>query len=491
MNCYLGVDLGTSSVKTAVFDTEGVCLGSSKVPLGKLSGFSTDRHLHDPRQWWKKTVQAVRETLASVLHGNKLCGIACCGFHHIPVFLDSKGQPAMPVLMMHDVELPRFRKKLQEDGRLKTFHQATHSLVSSAHLPVVTEAVRILFSQEWKSVRHVMLSKDYLRYRLTGNIGTEFCDATGTHLVAFGECSWSAELAKCVGIDTDWLPSIAESADMAGELLPEVACELGVLPGIPVFYGGGDSHCALLGLGCIQNSSSAILLGTNCTLRMVFDNPAYDPQIRLWHQHHVLPDRWTVSASSLAGGSVVAWGREVFQSGDVTDAKEPVSPALACSKGLYFLPFIHGERCPFHAPEATGAFVGIRSHHSAQDFLQAIREGNSFALKMCWETVCSLKQLNGQLIATPVLSGGGSQDRGWGQLIADVLGQDLHLASGVFAGCRGAAMLAGIGTGAFATYEDAVQQAESCTEQVAVSSERSKQLEPHYHRFQHLVEQLV
>ena len=490
MACFLGIDLGTSGVKAAVFDAHGALSGGGQAELTNLAGYPSGRHVHDPRDWWLKAVSAAREALAKAGPGAELTGIACCGFHHVPVFLDADGEPAMPVVMMHDSELPAFRRRLQQDGRLDMFHGATRSLVSDAHLPSIAEAARNLFAEQWRNVRRVMLAKDFLRYRLTGRMGTERCDATGTNLIASGSNEWSSELCDCLDIDMDWLPGIAASSDVAGELTPEAADELGISAQVPVYYGGGDSHCALLGLGCIDPGSSAVLLGTNCTLRTVCGKPTYDTHTRVWSQQHVAPDRWTISASSLAGASVIQWARRVlgYEEHDVSDSRDT---GLACANGLYFLPFIHGERCPFHDSDATGSFHGLRSSHTRADMLQAVKEGVSFTLRMCWRIVCSMTSADGVSMARPVVSGGGSSGRGLVQLIADVLAGELRWAKGAWAGCLGATMLAGVGGGVFADCAEAVRRAALPAETVRPSRTRADELDRHYCRFRSLVEQMT
>jgi xylulokinase len=421
-----------------------------------------------------------------------LKGIACCGFHHVPVFLDANGEPAMPVIMMHDSELPAFRQILSSDGRLDRFHRMTRSLVSSAHLPSIAEAARRSFAAQWASVRHVLLSKDYLRYKLTGTIETEICDATGTNLVSYGEEHWSVELAADIGIDGSWLPPIAKPTGIAGELLPEPAAELGLSAGIPVFYGGGDSHCALLGLGCVDDGTSAILLGTNCTLRAVFDDEAYDPQVRLWRQRHVVPQRWTMSASSLAGASVLQWTRRLFRC-DEEPRQQGCDPAdTACSQGLYFLPFIHGERCPFHRPEAAGVLLGLRAVHTPTQALAAAREGVCFNLRTCWDVMETIyRQAKGRPLKDVRLAGGGSQDAVWVQLIAEVLDREVQCVPNGFVGCLGAAMLAAVGTGVFADCAEAARRMAATGQRFSPTPAKARTLNNHYRHFQDLTRQFV
>ena len=492
LNCFLGIDLGTSGVKAAVFDERGVCHATGFSSLSRLASFPAGRDIHDPRAWWAGMATAIRQALSGMPQSAALKGIACCGFHHVPVFLDASGEPAMPVIMMHDGELPAFRQKLSLDGRLDQFHETTRSLVSSAHLPSITEASRSLFADRWDLVRHVLMSKDYLRYKLTGKIGTEICDATGTNLIPLGQEEWSEELASSIGLDRNWLPPIATPTEVAGELLPTPADELGLAAGIPVFYGGGDSHCALLGLGCIEEGSSAILLGTNCTLRTVFDREVYDPQVRLWRQRHVVPERWTMSASSLSGASVLQWVCSTFRcDGDVQEnASDPMEKA--CSEGLYFLPFIHGERCPFHMPDASGMLVGLRAIHTPAQILMAAREGVCFNLRTCWEIMEGIyRGEKGRYLGDLRVSGGGSQDAVWIQLIADILGRELESMQSGFVGCLGAAMLAALGVPVFANYEDAVKHMVPTGRRFNPSAKKAHSMNSCYHHFQELTQQLV
>jgi xylulokinase len=482
MDCMLGIDLGTSALKAAVFDVRGTCLGAREAALERFSGCPGNRHLHDPGEWWVKAVAAVRPLLASLDQNCRLRAIACCGFHHVPVFLTGDGQPAFPVIMMHDPTLPAFRKRLVEDGRLQTLHERTRSFISDSHLPPIAEAAREEFGQKWHSVRYLLLAKDYLRYRLTGNIGTEQCDATGTNLIAAAENNWSEELAAMLDIKPEWLPEIHTSIELAGEVLPEAARELGIRAGVPVYYGGGDSHCALLGLGCLQDGDSAVLLGTNCTLRAVFDEPLYDPQVRLWRQAHVVPERWTLSASSLAGASVVEWSKRILGE----DSTRSTGPA--CANGLFFLPFLHGERCPFYAPDGSGILVGLKYRNTAADILNAAKEGVAFVLKNCQQLLQAIVEAKGHGLHPPVISGGGSQDTEWVRLIATVLGQSLDRAEGSHAGCLGSAMIAATGAGIFPDLHEAARTMACSRDRICPLAAEAGRFDRYYEQFKNLLE---
>jgi xylulokinase len=254
-----------------------------------------------------------------------------------------------------------------------------------------------------------------------------------------------------------------------------------------VYYGGGDSHCALLGLSCLEDGDSAVLLGTNCTLRAVFNEPLYDPQVRLWHQAHVVPKRWTLSASSLAGASVVEWSKHVLGE----DSTKSTEGELACAKGMFFLPFIHGERCPFYAPDSSGILVNLKYWHTAGDILNAAKEGVAFVLKNCRQLLWTIVNAKGHGLHSPVISGGGSQDMKWVKLIANVLGESLERAEGSHAGCLGAAMIAATGVGIFSDLHEAASKMACSRDRIYPDTEKASQLDGYYKQFKEISETYI
>jgi xylulokinase len=198
--------------------------------------------------------------------------------------------------------------------------------------------------------------------------------------------------------------------------------------------------------------------------------------------------RWTVSASSLAGASVLQWVRQLLS--DECDSVRTAGDKslLACEDGLFFLPFIHGERCPVYAPEASAAFLGLRSHHTAADMLEASKEGIGFLLRMCWEIISELAEGHGQVLAAPVISGGGSADLHWVQLLADILGCELRHVEAGYAGCLGAAMLAGVGCGIFVDASDAVAKVSLGGQCIEPSESVRSRLSACYADFREIIE---
>jgi xylulokinase len=335
----------------------------------------------------------------------------------------------------------------------------------TGHFPPIYHLVRARDPQVLETTRWILLAKDYLRYRLTGQIGTELCDATGTNLIAMPELDWSADLCSLLQVPRHKLPPIGRSSQLAGHVTPEAARATGLESGTPVVYGGGDSHCALVGLGVIGSAEAGLLLGSNSTLRASFDGPVKPLQQMVWIQQHVAPGRFTVSASSMAGSSVLSWFRGVCFEDEQGDAEaysqleSLAAGAPAGSDGLLFHPYLFGERSPFYNPEARGAFLGIRHWHTRGHLVRSIMEGVAFSIANCMDAVQAIAQKRGEQVRL-LRTGrsGGSQLSVWRQIITDALGQALEAVDADEPGCLGAALLAGVGVGLYEDLESAIQR---------------------------------
>jgi xylulokinase len=308
------------------------------------------------------------------------------------------------------------------------------------------------------------LAKDYLRFRLTGQIGTELCDATGTNLIAMPEQDWSATLCSLLEVPRHKLPEIGRSSLLAGYVTAEAGRATGLAPGTPVVYGGGDSHCALVGLGVIGSGEAGLLLGSNSTLRASFDGLVKPQQQMVWIQQHVAPERFTVSASSMAGSSVLSWFSGICfedeKDGAATyrELESLAAGAPAGCDGLLFHPYLFGERSPFYNPEARGAFLGIRHWHGKEHFVRSILEGVAFSIANCMDAIQAIAHKRGERVdALRTGKSGGSQLSVWRQIIADALDHILEVADVDEPGCLGAAILAGVGVGHYHNLESAIQ----------------------------------
>jgi xylulokinase len=334
------------------------------------------------------------------------------------------------------------------------------SRVMTGHFPPIYHFVLGNDRKAVDETRSILLAKDYLRYKLTGKVGTEICDATGTNLIAMPEQDWSDSLCELLGVPTEKLPEIGESSHVFGEVSKEAAQASGLRAGTPVVYGGGDSHCALVGLGVIGSGEAGLLLGTNSTLRASFGGFVRLPEQTVWMQQHVVPGRYTVSASSMAGSSILSWFKdmcfgehparddaEVYRQIEVSAAS--VGPGC---DGLLFHPYLYGERSPFYNPQARGSFLAIAHWHDRGHFLRSVMEGIAFCIGNCFDVIEAIAiGRNEKIKKIRTGESGGSRLQIWRQIITDVLEADLEVVRVEEPGCLGAALLAGVGVG---EYED-------------------------------------
>jgi xylulokinase len=504
MQHLLGIDLGTSGLKAAVFALDGTLLGLGRATNKYVAG-PTGWAEQDPRTWWAGCCEAVQIALAQA--GVKAGGVAAvgvCGFHHCPVFLDAEGIPVRPTVVTHDDRLGGSLAELEQSGVLEDVVRISGSRVMTGHFPPIYQLVRTQDPGALDRTRWLLLAKDYLRFQLTGQIGTELCDATGTNLIAMPEQDWSTDLCSLLQVPRHKLPEIGRSSQLAGYVTPEAAEATGLEPGTPVVYGGGDSHCALVGLGVVGSGEAGLLLGSNSTLRASFDRLVKPLQQMVWIQQHVAPARFTVSASSMAGSSVLSWFRGVcFEDEPKGAATYRQLESLAASApagcdGLLFHPYLFGERSPFYNPDARGAFLGLRYWHGKEHLVRSIMEGVAFSIANCMDAIQAIAHNAGERVnVLRTGKSGGGQLSVWRQIIADALDQSLEVADVDEPGCLGAALLAGVGVGHYESLESAIKATVRITtgsspdptraalyrDQRSVFNQTYHALEPHlYHR---------
>lgn len=482
MKYLLGIDLGTTGLKAAIFQPDGQLMGLGYSSNSYIKG-PADQAEQDPRTWWTGCCEAIQKALSlSGIAPQEIAGISLCGFHHCPVFLDESGEPTRPTIVTHDRRLRHSLHDLTQRGIADEITEISGSAVTTGHFPPIYHYLAQHEPRPLAKTRWIVLAKDYLRFKLTGRIGAEICDATGTHLVAMPQQKWSDVLCSLLDVPPEKLPVIQRSADIAGEVTPTAARETGLAPGTPVIFGGGDSHCALLGLGVIGSAQVGMLLGTNSTLRTSFQGfvKAIVPQV--WKQQHVVMDRFTVSSSSMAGSSALAWFKDMFcqelagkREAEIYQELESQAAAIApgCD-GLFFHPYLYGERSPYYNPNARGSFLAIAYWHTKGHFVRSVLEGVSFCIANCFDVVEDIARQRGEEIRIlRIGASGGGRSTLWRQIISDMLNLPIDVMQAEEPGCLGAALLAGVGVGVYADLEDAVSHAVHRNSQTSPDSENA------------------
>lgn len=461
--CFLGLDLGTSSLKAVLIDGAGQILAVAVEDYG----FDTPRPgwaEQDPEQWVRAALNSAGRALdqAGVMPG-RVAGIGLSGQMHGTVCLGRDGLPLRPAILWADQRSSKQVEYVYEKvGReqyaawirnpLATGFQLATWLWLRQHEPAIVQAAT-----------HLLLPKDYLRYRLTGKIGTEHSDACATGLFDPAGGEWSAPLLATLQLAPYVLPQLATSEEIAGGLTPEAAASMGVRPDIPVVYGGGDQPCQAVGNGVIEPGQISCTIGTGGQLLAPLLAPTFDPGLRLHLYCHAVPGRWYSMGAILAAGLALRWLRDsIFPGESYRTLADRGAAVPAGAEGLLFLPHLAGERTPHMDPFATGVFCGLTLRHTREHLTRAVMEGVVFALRQALELMVACGAQADRILA----SGGGTRHPLWLQLQADILGRPIYRSRTVEAAATGAALLAGVGAGHWPDVRSACSQVVAWADEV-------------------------
>ena len=451
----LGIDIGTSSCKALLLDTDGTVLATQTAPYG----FDQPREgwaEQDPSLWADGVAKAVKALLAEVD-----AEILCVGFSgqmHGMTALDASDKVVRPAILWND---QRNAEECAEITELAGGFDSLISLVGNQMLPGFTGGKIRWFAKHepkaFEKTRIILNPKDYVRLLLTGEKVTEVTDASGTGLFDVANRRWSKQLAERIGIDLALLPAALESAEISGRVTATGEAVFGIPAGTPVIGGGGDAVIQTLGSGVIAAGRLQTTIGTAGIAAAAVDTPLPNLEGRIQVSCNVLPGMWHCMGVSLNAGSALAWWRDrQVIAGQASVAFEDLSAAAAevpvGSDGLLFLPYLMGERCPWPDPNARGAMVGLRSHHTLAHMHRAVFEGIVFSLRDMASLVDPDAAGKDRVVHT---SGGGSSSAFWNQMQADVFGAPVVTTSNsTHGGAFGAAILAGIGAGNWSGADD-------------------------------------
>jgi len=455
-HAFLGVDVGTSAVKAMVVGVDGRLLGEATAQQVVDSPRPAWTQQH-PDTWWHSSQAAISSALrAARLAGGtvEVRGVGLAGQMHSAVFLDSDGRVIRPAPLWSDGRTaPQCREitdKLGLDGLRNT--------VGNLALEGFT-APKVLWLRQnepanYARLKHLMLAKDYVRYRLTGDVATDPSDAAGTLLFDVRRRRWSQEVIDTLGISEDILPDVVGSTQVSGVISPGAAEALGLPAGTPVVGGGADNAAGAVGSGVVGAGRVLSSIGTSGTLLAPIDRPRVDRRMRLHTFCHCVPDMWYLMGVVLSAGNSLRWLRDVLvPSGDddayttLTAEAAAVSPG---ADGLLFLPYLTGERTPHNDPDARGVFSGLHLGHNRANLVRAVMEGVVFAMRDSMELV---KAEHGE-ISEVTATGGGARSDLWLQLQADIYGVPVVTTGPGGGAAYGAAALAAVGAGAFGSIEE-------------------------------------
>jgi xylulokinase len=484
----LGIDIGTGGTRALIIDAKGVVVASATEDHQPFVSPQIGWAEQNPSDWWRACGIAVRKALANGnLRSEQIACVGLSGQMHGAVLLDEQNRVVRPALIWCDV---RTEKQSQE----LTAKIGAEKLINLTCNPALTNFtltkclwVRENEPENWNRVRSLMLPKDYVRLRLTGERATDMADASGTLLLDVAHRRWSKEMLQLVQMDESLLPALYESPDICGQVSEAGAAATGLQKGTPVVAGAGDQAAGSTGIGVNAPGAVSATIGTSGVVLAATDHPALDPGGRLHTFCHAAPGRWLVMGVTQAAGLSLRWFRDQFGStnGSVESYESLVAEAAkapAGCDGLLWAPYLMGERTPYLDPEARGMLVGLTASHTRAHLIRAILEGVAFSLQDTFTIFQEIKVP----VKTIRLGGGGARSQLWRQIQADIYGDVVETVAVEEGAAYGAAILAAVGVKVWPSVDAACQAVVRVAGKMKPSSEDSPTMQKAYSAYRRM-----
>jgi len=458
----IGVDIGTSSTKTLLVAADGriVAETTATYPLySPQPGWNEQ----DPAHWWQATVKTVRAAVKQAgVKPADIEGLGLSGQMHGSVFLDERGRVLRNALLWND---QRTARQCADITKAAGGTQGLIALVNNVALTGFT-APKVLWLRDhepqlFKRLRQLLLPKDYIRYLLTGDYASEVSDAAGTLLLDVKNRRWSTALLRKLDLDPALFPKLYESADVTGTLHAEAARALGLVTGIPVAGGAGDQPAGAVGMGVVAEGIVSATLGTSGVVFAHAEKMVPNPAGVLQSFCHAVPNKWCVFGCMLSAGGSLEWAKDALyadarpKSGSVFDLMDAeIAGVPAGCEGLFFLPYLDGERCPHADPLARACWIGLSRRHGRAAMARAVMEGITFGMG---DQVALMRQ-SGVKVTEVRCGGGGAKSAFWRQLQADIYGAATVTVDSPNASAYGAALLGGVVGGVWGSVPEACRQ---------------------------------
>ena len=489
MSYLVGIDVGTGGTRAIIVDATGRIVGTATEEHVPFASPRTGWAEQDPRDWWRATGAAVRGALAKAgLTGEAIAAVGFSGQMHGSVLLDDAGDVVRPALLWCDQRTDAQCKALTAQiGAARLIELTSNPALTGFTLPKLLW-VREHEPQAWQRVHAVLLPKDYVRYRLTGDRATDVADASGTLLFDVGGRKWSGEMLAATELNASLLPRAYESPEVTGVVNAEGAAATGLRVGTPVVAGGGDQAAGAVGMGIVRAGAVSATIGTSGVVFAATDRPALDPGGRVHTFCHAVPGRWHIMGVTQGAGLSLRWFRDQFGAG-VDDGRDPyerlteeAAKVPAGADGVLWAPYLMGERTPHLDPHARAALVGLAASHTRGHIVRAILEGVAFSLRDSFSIFAEMK--------VPVsgvrLGGGGARSALWRQIQADVYGYPVEIVEAEEGAAYGAALLAGVGGGTWRTVDAACDAVVRVASRVAPNPQTQAVLNARYDAFRAL-----
>ncbi|HEX3357937.1 MAG TPA: xylulokinase, partial [Tepidisphaeraceae bacterium] len=463
MSNLLGIDIGTSGTKTLICDEDGAVLATAMAEHAISSpkpGWS-EQH---PEDWWQATCAATKAVLKKAkVKPADISAIGLSGQMHGSVFLGDGTKALRPALLWND------QRTAAECAEIESKAGGRAQLIDLVANPALTgfTAPKILWVRKnepkvYAKTKHILLPKDYIRLRLTGEYATEVSDASGTLLLDVVNRAWSDKLLGLLEIDKSFMPRLHESQEVTGTLNRQAAKEMGLREGIPVVGGAGDQAAGAVGNGIVRAGIVSATLGTSGVVFAHSDSPTRDPLGRVHTMCHAVPGKWCVFGCMLSAGGSFQWFRNQLAENEIHAAKrrkiDPYELLIAeaqksdpGAEGLFFLPYLTGERCPHPDPNARGGWIGLTARTRRRDMIRSLLEGVTFGMRDALQIMHEMNLPISEVRA----SGGGARSDFWRHLQADIYNRPIVTTNAEEGPAYGVALLAGVGTGVWSSVEEA------------------------------------
>lgn len=498
MSTFLGIDIGTSGTKTLAIDETGRILAEST----SLYPSYHPRPLwseQDPEDWWQATIKTIRAVVKQArLKPADVKAIGLSGQMHGSVFLDERDQVIRPALLWNDQRTAAECAEIEQraGGRRKLIKLVANPALTGFTAPKILW-LRNHEPRHYERTRKILLPKDDVRRRLTGEYATDVSDASGMLLLDVKKRDWSKPLLDALDIDRSLLATCYESEETTGKLTPEVARLLGLTTDCIVVGGAGDCAAGAVGNGIVSRGTLSTSIGTSGIMFVHSDDVTIDPAGRLHTFCHAVRGKWHMMGVSLSGGGCLQWFRNQLCKTEIELAKKTkldpydvltaeAEQVVPGSQGLFFLPYLSGERTPHADPDARACFVGLTLAHTRGHMVRAIMEGVAYAMRDSLDIITGLGVPVRQIRA----SGGGSRCQLWRQIQADVFGQKVVTLQAEQGPAFGVALLAAVGGGAFKSVEEACKATIRVVKETPTDRSAVKYYNAGFGVYQHLYQAL-
>jgi len=494
MSYYLGIDIGTSGTKAIVMDARAKVLGSGTSEYA-VSTPAPNWSEQDPDQWWTGTVRATRTVIRKTkIDPRQIAAIGLSGQMHGLVITDGAGKPLRASIIWND------QRTAREAGEIERKVGGKRKLISLVGNPAMTSytLTKLLWVRRnepriYERIKHLLLPKDYVRLRLTGEYVGEVSDMSGTLMLDQRTRNWSRKMLDIFHIDRDILPPVVESHKVTGRLTRSAARRLALAEGIPVVGGGGDQPAGAVGNGVVTDGMTSATMGTSGVVLVHSKQYKSDPQGRVNTYCASVPGEYCMFGCVLSAGGSLQWYRNVLAGEEVAEAKRKsldpyaildarAEKVPAGCEGLFWLPFLTGERTPHADPHARGCWIGIDARTDRAHMVRSVMEGATFAMN----DVVRLLIERGIRIRQIRLSGGGAKSTFWRQLQADVYGLPCATINSDEGPAYGAGLLAAVGTGRFKDVREAARVGIKVTRTIKPNTKNKRLYARYYDQYRRL-----